>query len=94
MFNKDAYWFGILVGFVAPLLFFAVLYGALQAYQWISGTPADIDTGSLQLISTAINLIFIRYYLVNKKYDETGRGILLITFIFVIAFFVINGLLF
>ena len=94
MFNKDAYWFGILVGIAAPLLLFLILFGALQAYQELTGSLVLIDTSNLQLISTVINLFFIRYYFLNKKYEDTGRGILLVTFIYVIAFFIINGLLF
>lgn len=94
MFNKNAYWLGILVGIAAPLLLFLILFGALQAYQGLAGSEVLIDTSNLQLISTVINLFFIRYYFVNKKYEDTGRGILLVTFIYVIAFFIINGLLF
>lgn len=58
-------------------------------YENLSGSPVTFDMKLLQLISPVINLFFIRYYLVTKKYDETGRGLLLVTFVFIVAFFVI-----
>lgn len=94
MFNKNAYWFGILLGIAAPLLVFIILYGALQLYHELAVAQDLIDTSNLQLLSTVVNLFFIRYYFVSKKYEDTGRGILLVTFIYVIAFFIINGILF
>ena len=83
-------WFGILIGILMPLLVYVLLYGALYLYRHLSGTELIFDESLLQLISPVINLFFIRYYFVNKKYDETGRGLLLVTFIYVIAYFVIN----
>lgn len=90
MFNRDSMWFGILLGILMPLLVYALLYGALYIYRLVPGPVLQFDESILQLISVVVNLLFIRYYFVNKKYDETGRGLLLVTFIYVIAYFVIN----
>jgi len=90
MFNRDAYWFGILIGILMPLAVYAVLYGGFTIYEEIAATVVDFDKNLFQLLSPVINLLFLRYYFVTKKYDDTGRGLLLVTFIFVIAYFVIN----
>jgi len=94
MFKKDTYWVGILIGTLAPLILYALLFAGLSLYNRLSASPFKFDLRLLQLLSTIINLFFLRYYFVTKKYDETGRGILLVTFIFVIAFFIINGIFF
>ena len=89
MFNRNSLWFGILLGVVLPLLFYALLY-LLWFLLSDFFVNRDFDITLLQIISPAINLFFIRYYFVKKKYDDTGRGILLVTFIYVIAFFILN----
>jgi len=90
MFNRNSMWFGILIGTLMPLMVYGLLYGGILLYLRISGAVLNFDESLLQLVSPVINLFFIRYYFVNKKYDETGRGLLLVTFVYVIAYFVIN----
>ena len=90
MFNRNSMWFGILIGILMPLVVYALLYGVLYLYLHFTGTESFFDESKLQLIAPVINLFIIRYYFVNKKYDDTGRGLLLVTFVYVIAYFVIN----
>lgn len=90
MFNRNSLLFGVLIGILMPLMVYGLLYGGLLLYQQLSGTIPNFDETLLQLASPVINLFFIRYYFVTKKYDDTGRGLLLVTFIYVIAYFVIN----
>ena len=90
MFNRNSMWFGILIGILMPLIVFAVLFGLYSLYNASAGSPLGFDQANLQIISPIINLFFIRYYFVSKKYEDSGRGVLMVTFIFVIAFFVLN----
>ena len=90
MFDRDSLWFGILTGIVMPLLLYGLLFLLWLLFSDLFAHPEDVNLALLQIISPVINLFFIRYYFVTKKYDDTGRGILLVTFIYVIAFFVIN----
>lgn len=90
MFNRNSMWFGILIGILMPLVIYGFLYGILYFYKELSAAPLQFDESLLQLISPVINLFFIRYYFVNKKYDDTGRGLLLVTFVYVIAYFIIR----
>lgn len=89
MFNKNSVWFGIMAGIILPLVVYGLLYGILHIVKVYSNSVPEFNENLLMLISPVINLFTIRYYFVNKKYDDTGRGILLVTFIYVIAYFVI-----
>ena len=90
MFNRNSVWFGALIGILMPLILYALLFGALELYHKLAEAPLAFDENILQLISPVINLFFLRYYFVIKKYEDTGRGLLLVTFVYVIAYFVIN----
>lgn len=90
MFNRNSLWFGIIAGTILPLAVYGLLYGLLAVYNSLADAPPDLNENFLQLISPVVNLFLIRYYFVSKKYDDTGRGVLLVTFIYVIAYFVIN----
>ncbi len=89
MFNRNSIWFGALIGILMPMIVYAALYGSFMLYENLSGAAVNFDLELLQLISPVVNLPFIRYYFVNKKYDDTGRGLLLVTFVFIAAFFLI-----
>jgi hypothetical protein len=93
MFNflkKDAFWLGLLLGVVVPLVLYAILhYINIFIVNKVNNRPYLTDA-TVQIISLAANLIVMRYYLINRKADKTGRGILLVTFIAGIAFFVVN----
>jgi len=90
MFNRNSLWFGIVIGIIMPLILYGLMYLVLMLYHHYAGGHPMLDESMLQLIAPVINLFFIRYYFVNKKYDDTGRGMLLVTFVFVISYFVIN----
>ena len=90
MFNKNSLWVGIVIGIIMPLVLYGLMYLVLLIYGNYSGKEAMLNETMLQIIAPVANLFFIRYYFVTKKYDETGRGVLLVTFVFVISYFVIN----
>jgi hypothetical protein len=87
MHKKDSILFGMLVGILLPLALYVLLYLILAlaemvfSVEWLNERPA------VKLISIAINLLLIRYYFVSLKYEKTGRGLLIITFAYIIAYF-------
>ena len=89
MFNRDSLWFGVLIGILLPILLYGLMYGILLLYSQLSDSGVHFNENLLLLLSPVINIFFIRYYFVTKKYDDTGRGLLLVTFVYVIAYFVI-----
>ena len=88
IFKRDNLLFGLLFGAVVPCILFGLLY-ALN--RWVSNLfhheQTIIQTSTLQLIAIVVNVLMIRQYLSKWKYDKTGKGVLLVTFVYIIAFF-------
>jgi hypothetical protein len=88
--KKDSFIFGAILGIVIPL----ILYGFILLINFVlvqmGMTQVYLDRKIHVLISLTGNLIPVRYYFVNLKYDKTGRAVLLITFILMIGFFVLK----
>lgn len=89
MLKRDSIPFGIIIGLVLPAIIFGILKLANLAISSIWNENFMIREHTIMLLSIFINLVPIRYYFVNLKFDKTGRGILLVTFILTIIFFVL-----
>lgn len=93
MLKRDNITFGILIGLILP----AAFYGLLSIVAtWVETGPAwarPFEPDRIILLSIFINLIPIRAYFVSWKLDKTGRGVLIITFILVMAFFILKKFL-
>ncbi len=89
MFKKDAIWFGLLAGIILPCLFYGLLYLVSMILRDGTYMARIFHSRSIMLLAVAINFIPIRLYFVNLKFDKTGRGILFMTFLLVIAYFII-----
>lgn len=88
MLKKDAFIFGLIIGTVLPVLLYIVLYFGSLLLLDINVTQTIPDKETIMLISIFVNLFPIRYYFVNLKFDMTGRGVLLITFVLGTLFFI------
>ncbi len=82
MLKKDNWPLGIALGLLLPLVIYGIIY-------WVMNQWGTIDEGlglyflkesTMQLVGVFANMFTFRYYMVNLKYDKTGRGILLATF--------------
>jgi hypothetical protein len=91
MLKKDHIIFGILIGLVIPVLFYALIL--LINFILVNAKVVEIylNKEAHVLLGITGNLIPIRYYFVNLKLDKTGRGLLLVTFILIILFFSLKG---
>jgi hypothetical protein len=87
MLKKDNIALGILLGLILPVLFFGLL--SLAAMLVESGTAWDLpfETDRRMLLALVINIIPIRLYFVRYKFDKTGRGVLLVTFLLMVFCF-------
>ncbi len=90
-FKKDSLWFGVLLALVLSGATFGVLY---LLNNTVLVNPQNNDQSvfklsTLYILSLVPNAILLRWYLVNLKADKTGRGILLVTFIFAVVFMII-----
>ncbi len=93
--RKDSWGMGIFLGIAAPALTFGVLCGIIAAIASILG--ADIASilnleliKKLILLSIVPSVFIMRHYLLKLKFDLTGRGILIITFVIGIGFAVLE----
>ena len=92
--RRDSWMMGILLGILVPALTFGVLYGLVYVVLTAFGKPLDILNLDLIkkfiLLSIVPSVFVIRYYLLKLKFDLTGRGILLMTFLIAIGFAVLE----
>lgn len=94
MIKKDHYIFGLAVGIIVPILLFGFILLMNYFLILIDVAKFYLDLQTQILISLFGNLLPIRYYFVNLKMDKTGRGVLLITFVLILAFFALDDVFF
>ena len=93
MLKKDNIAFGLLIGLLLPAAFYGLLSVIALFVETGSALARPFEPDRLMLLAIFINLLPLRLYFVSWKLDKTGRGILLITFILVMAFFIFKRFL-
>ena len=88
--RRDNMGMGILLGIFLPLLLFGILYGMLYLVELKTGNIEAVTIQKILLISIFPNLFLLRYYLLKLKYDLTGRGVLLATFLYALLFAILE----
>jgi len=82
-FKKDDYVLGAIIGIVFPVISAFIIFIVLQLFGY-----NDIEQYiKIYLLSVVINILLMRYYLQTLKFEKTGKAILIVTFILLIAFF-------
>jgi hypothetical protein len=77
------------MGLLIPLLVFIAVY-AIDAYLAdLKQVKTVIKDSTKYIIGVFINLILFRLYMVNWKMDETGKGLLAMTFILAMVYVVL-----
>lgn len=95
--RKDSYTLGVALGIVIPLLLFGIMYGIFAI---VLKTNPDILLNSPNIVKSLVpkfiliamipSLFILRHYLLNLKYDKTGRGIVISTFALAIVFVIVQ----
>ena len=94
--RRDSWGMGIFLGTVVPAITFAVFFGIFALVLSAAPKTSAADIFSIDVICKIVLLSMVpsvwvlRYYLKELKYDYTGRGILLATFIIAIVFTALN----
>lgn len=86
-YKKNSQVFGGLLGLVLPVLVYLLLLLITYLLNSIFAIDISAYLYKLRLISVVVNLILIRYYFVKLKFELTGRGLLLVTFIYILVHF-------
>jgi len=90
MFKKDNLRFGILLGFVAPLLSlvayyfikFYPLYSVSDCFHFVAENKNQITAISVPCL--VLNIALFTFY-INTRRDKTAKGIFTITLVYAIA---------
>lgn len=85
--EKDHFAYGLLLGILMPAVLFGILTLVNLFLHQIMPDSSGIPFNTLIMVSIFVNLFSMRYFLVNKKCDRTGRGILMSTFALAAIFF-------
>lgn len=87
--NRDSWAFGAFLATASPFLaLFSFYYFFLFLSALFNFEAIAIE--KFYLLSVAVNLLLLRYYLVNVKQMKTGKSILAVTFFMIVLFFVLN----
>jgi hypothetical protein len=78
MFKKDSIWLGLGIGLGGPLILFGIIYS-------VKILIGNLALDKAMFVCVALNIVPIRYYLITAKLDRTGRGVLAMTVILIIA---------
>jgi hypothetical protein len=78
MFKKDSLWLGLGIGLAGPLILFGIIY-------LIKILIGNLALDKAMFVCVALNIVPIRYYFISAKMDRTGRGVLAMTVILIIA---------
>ncbi len=87
LFRQDNFILGIVMGAISPWISLGILYLLNMLFRdIILKVPTLVQMSTLELIAIVVNVIMMRQYMVKLKYDKTGRGLLFVTFIYIIAY--------
>ncbi|MFO8053986.1 MAG: hypothetical protein R6U19_02340 [Bacteroidales bacterium] len=88
--KKDTMLLGLISGALVPIvLFFVIYYLNTWLENSIEGHRNFLETNTIILISIVLNVFLLRNFLTSKTREKTGRGVLIVTFAYSIAYAVI-----
>ena len=86
-FRKDSFVLGAVIGILLPVVFYFFLLLIDQLVLVLFSRHLTHEQHLLYLLSTIINLLPVRHYLIKLKLEKTGLGILAITAILIFVYF-------
>ena len=87
MLKRDNIALGVLVGTVLPAAFYGILAFISMFVETGTTWTRPFEPDRMLILSLVINVIPLRIYFVTLKYDNTGRGVLLATFLLMVLSF-------
>ncbi len=90
--KRDNYFFGLGLAIVLPAFVFGLVWWLNSLIVIPSGEPY-LDNQRLGLLALLPNIALIRYYLVTLKYDKTGRMLVAVSTLAILALFIVPNLI-
>jgi len=81
MFKRNSMAFGAMLAAVIPAILFLLIEELFTVKQNGMDVPR-FDEATILVLSIFVNIIPFSYYMKHAEYEKTGRGILLVTFIY------------
>ena len=82
--KQDNFVLGLILGAVTPVIPFCIIYFTLQ---WLF--PAYLQVrgeSTIELLVIILNVVIMRQYMVKYKFEKTGRGLLMVTFVYILIY--------
>jgi hypothetical protein len=89
MLKRDNFVFGLLIGTVLPLLLFIFLEEVVTV-DVLGQSQPRFDKATNLVLALVANLLPFRQYMQKGHYEKTGKGILLMTFVYALVYVAIK----
>jgi hypothetical protein len=86
--NKDEYSLGVILGLIIPVPATFIFLALLRLFQNYLHAFTNVRDMDMLLLGFAVNLVVMRYYLTKRKFDKTGKGLLVLTVVLIIMFLI------
>jgi hypothetical protein len=91
MFKKDNFAFGTMLGSGIPILFY-LIFSAINKAMELKLQRIIFEQNTIFVLCIVANLIPFRQYMQKGYYEQTGKGILLVTFIYAFIYMYVKFL--
>jgi len=91
--QKDDFKFGALIGAVVPMITYLILESIDRTVMQLWKIPFFLLDDTQFALAVAGNLFFFRQFMVRKMKDRTGKGILMMTFVYAFIYILLFFLL-
>jgi hypothetical protein len=85
--KQDNFGLGVLIALIIPVPAALIFGGMLRLVQQNFHILGTMREANILLLGAAVNLLVMRYYIIKLKAEKTGKGILLLTVIMILSFF-------
>jgi len=87
MFKKDYFFAGVIIGAILPVIF--AIGTTFVNFQFLNNPTFDIyNSKPALMLSLVFNVILFRIFMINLKKYSMGKGLLLVTIVYILLILV------
>jgi len=89
LFKKNSFILGGVLGAISPAILYVIINAIINLLsdKYTNGIPL-ITEHNIILVSVFLNMLVFTTYIHKAPYDKTGRGVMLITFVYTGIYFI------